>query len=180
MQEGNDALVRQILRGNLDAYELLYHRYARLIRAICRDATGDLHQAQDLCQEVFLRGYRNLSALKEPEKFAAWLVGIARWVCQEWHRSRLRDRHQFVGDSPESEARTPDPVPQEDLDHVLATIARLPEIERLALHLFYLQENSVEDARAVLGLSRSGFYRVLDRARKHLRRLLPGSREVNR
>jgi RNA polymerase sigma-70 factor (ECF subfamily) len=56
-------------------------------------------------------------------------------------------------------------------------MAGLPEKERLALHAFYLQEESVEEARRVLGLSRSGFYRMLERARARLRKRLSDDQE---
>ena len=51
-------------------------------------------------------------------------------------------------------------------------VATLPEKERLALHAFYLQEQDADQARAVLGLSRSGLYRVLSCARRRLQRML--------
>jgi RNA polymerase sigma-70 factor (ECF subfamily) len=51
-------------------------------------------------------------------------------------------------------------------------VAALPERERLALHAFYLQEMNVEQARVVLGLSKSGLYRVLSCARRRLARVL--------
>ncbi len=50
----------------------------------------------------------------------------------------------------------------------------LTDQERLALHAFYLQGRDVEDARGVLGLSRSGFYRVLSSACNRLRMTLEG------
>jgi RNA polymerase sigma-70 factor (ECF subfamily) len=172
-------LVRESLRGNLGAFGTLYDRYARLIRAVCYDATGDLHHAEDLCQDVFLRAYRNLPALKEPNKFPGWLVGIARLVCKEWRRHRSRDPHQFNDKPPDREADLPEQSDQEELDRVLAMVSRLPEPQRLAVHLFYLQERPVEEARTVLGLSRSGFYRLLNQARNRLSRWLHCNREVN-
>jgi len=51
-------------------------------------------------------------------------------------------------------------------------IKTLPEKERLALHTFYLQGNSADNVRRIMGLSRSGFYRVLERARKRLEKLM--------
>ncbi len=53
-------------------------------------------------------------------------------------------------------------------------VAALPEKQRLALHAFYLQEQDVEQARAVVGLSRSGFYHLISRARQRLRLKLRG------
>jgi DNA-directed RNA polymerase specialized sigma24 family protein len=71
----------------------------------------------------------------------------------------------------------PDRQDNGQLERVRRTIAMLPERERLALHTFYLQEQSADDARRIMGLSRSGFYRALERARKQLAALLVQQRE---
>jgi len=173
----NDAdLVRKTLAGERSAYAELYDRYARLIRAICFDVTGDLAAAQDLAQEVFLRAWRRLGTLREPAKYSRWLIAIARNTCRRWRRSRSRDRHRYVGLRPgerEKELPASDPRPDdEQLGRLRAAIADLPEKERLALHAFYLLGRSAEDSRAALGLSRSGFYRTLERARKRLKRTM--------
>jgi len=62
--------------------------------------------------------------------------------------------------------------PDQQIAALREALATLPERERLALHAFYLQEMNVEQARTVLGLSRSGLYRVLSCARRRLARLL--------
>ncbi len=171
-------LVLGVLSGDRAAFAELYDRRARLIRAMCYDATGDLDEAADLTQEVFLRAYRKLGQLNDPQKFAAWLVGIARQVCRDWVRRRLRERsriERFAGS-----VRTPETYAgvrqTEELDEQILmlrrAVAALPEKERLALHAFYLQEQDVDQARAVLGLSRSGLYRVLSCARRRLEHTL--------
>ena len=171
--------VREVRGGNLEAFGELYDSYAPLIRAICHhEAGGDLPRSLDLCQEVFLRAYRNLSALREPENFAGWLVGIARMVCREGRRKRLYDRRLFVSESCDQVTTTPQEASKEELDGVLAAIRELPEPERMALDLFYLQENSVEVARQVLKLSRSGFYLLLERAVQTVRRRMGQGMEV--
>ena len=50
----------------------------------------------------------------------------------------------------------------------------------MAVHVFYLQEHPVEHARALLGLSRSGFYRALERARKRLKLAIHTQKETMR
>jgi RNA polymerase sigma-70 factor (ECF subfamily) len=182
--------VAAVLAGELAAYGRLYDRYARLVRAICFDTTLDLSQANDLCQETFLRAYRKLGELREPEKFARWLVGIARFVCREWVRSKARDRHQYIGliippgdpmqprHEPRHEPR--DPSDSEELRRLQWALARLPEDERIAVHLFYLEEQSAEQARLILNLSRPGFYKLLERARQKLARLLTTPLQENK
>ncbi|HCO95442.1 MAG TPA: hypothetical protein DIU00_16080 [Phycisphaerales bacterium] len=164
-------LVRAVLAGDKAAYEKLYDRYAPLIRAVCYDTTGNLADAQDLAQDVFMRAYDKLETLRDPDRFGKWLVGIARRRCQEWLRRNLhlRDKHVEL-----SEAQTAIPDPPEDnrIELLRKMITTLPGKERLALHTFYLQGNSADNARKIMGLSRSGYYRVLERARKSLKQLM--------
>jgi RNA polymerase sigma factor (sigma-70 family) len=168
VSETDGALVGAALRGDRSAYAELYDRRARLIRAICFHTTGDLHSAADLTQEVFLRAYSKLGSLREPESFAAWLTGIARQVCREWRRGRLRDR-QMACSLPE-DAQAADRQNEADprLETLREALMQLPERERLSLQAFYLQGLDAEQARAVLGLSKSTFYRVLAKARERL------------
>ena len=163
-------LVKLVLAGDLSAYAELHDRYARLVRAICYDTTSDITYAQDISQDVFLRAYRRLADLRDPSKFAAWLIGITRLVCKEWGRARARDRHKYVGLNPVAGV----PADPQGEDQLLATLRAamrsLPARERLALHIFYLQDQHVDVARSALGLSRPGLYRMLARGRKRLRR----------
>ena len=62
-------LVRTVLAGDKTAYEKLYDRYAPLIRAVCYDEAGNLADAQDLAQDVFMRAYENLYNLRDPDRF---------------------------------------------------------------------------------------------------------------
>jgi RNA polymerase sigma-70 factor (ECF subfamily) len=181
MGKGDQDLVQAVLDGRIEAYADLYDHHAPLIRAICHDWTQSLADAQDLAQEVFLRAYRKLHELRDPQRFGAWLVGIARRVCKEWRRSRARDRHRYVGLEPDRRCQPDCPPPgDESLLRLQDAIARLPEKERLAIHLAYLKEQPAEEARHVLGLSRSGFYRVLQRARKRLESALRERQESER
>jgi RNA polymerase sigma factor (sigma-70 family) len=178
-QPDDKALVTAVLAGRNAAYARLYDRYASLVRAVCYDTTRNVADAQDLAQDVFLRAYERLEQLRKPESFGPWVIGMARLRCHEWHRRRLRERAkpkeanevEFAGSEPQNDAH---------IDQLRQMIAGLPEKERLALHVFYLQERSAEDARRIVGLSRSGFYRALSRARRRLERLLAREMEDTR
>lgn len=173
MTVSDNTLVNGVLSGDREAFAELYNRHARFIRAVCYDATRDGTSAADLTQDVFLRAYRSLSQLRDPARFASWLLGIARQVCREWRRTQRRRR--IVGE-PQVEPGAPEArhvALDADRVHALREgIAQLPERERLALHAFYLMEMDAEHARGVLELSRPGLYRVLSRARRRLRRVL--------
>jgi RNA polymerase sigma-70 factor (ECF subfamily) len=164
-----EELVRAVLAGDKAAYGTLYDRFAPLVRAICHDSTGNLADAQDLAQDVFLRAYQRLGDLQKPESFAPWIIGVAKRRCLEWRRQIVRDqrRRQRVQEMKQAGA---DPADDGELAGLGRLITALPETERLALHAFYLRGKSVEDARQVVGLSRSGFYKVLKQALVRLKR----------
>jgi RNA polymerase sigma-70 factor (ECF subfamily) len=164
-------LIEAVITGDKKAYEKLYDRYAPLIRAVCYDYTGNLADAQDLAQEVFMRAYEKLDRLRKWDSFGKWLVGIARHRCQEWRRRKRRSQNNNakLNDVQAAAAEKPDDSRIELLREMITT---LPEKERLALHTFYLQGNSAENIRKIMGLSRSGFYRVLGRARNRIEKLM--------
>ena len=59
-------------------------------------------------------------------------------------------------------------------------ILKLPDDERFALHLFYLEEQPAAIARECLGLSQSGFYKLLERAREHAGAIMRRNQEASR
>ena len=174
--EPTDAdLVAQTLARDREAFGCLYDRYGRLVRAVVGGETMDWSSVQDLTQECFLRAYRGLPRLRDPDRFGAWMVGIARQVARERKRSLGRDRHKFVGDRPlevESPADALAGGENEQLDLVMQQLALLPERERLAIHAFFLHGCDVRQTAELLSLSRSGVYALLQRAVARLANLL--------
>jgi RNA polymerase sigma-70 factor (ECF subfamily) len=161
-------LVKNALAGDREAFGQLYDKYARLVRAVVVGVSGDWSAAEDLTQECFLRAYRRLTALRELERFGPWISGIARRVALEHHRAKRRDRHEFRNQQLAATA-APNDGPadiqrKEAIDTIMEQLAGLPEQERLAIHLFFLKEEPVEDVAEVLGLSRSGIYALVQRA----------------
>lgn len=165
-------LVQRSLVGEKAAFGELYDRYAALVRAICYDTTGEMAAAHDLAQEVFLRAYSKLGKLRKQERFAPWLIGIARFVCREYRRGKFRDRHVLVGLDPGELEAVRHERTDDRLEMLNAAMARLPEKERLVLRVFYLQGQDAEQARKIMNISRSSFYRLLDRAKNNLKNAL--------
>jgi RNA polymerase sigma-70 factor, ECF subfamily len=163
-------LVLRAKEGDRDAFASLYDQFAPLVRSAAYDATGCLHEAEDLCHDVFLHAHRNLGQLRDDSRFPGWLMVITRRMCASW--GRRRQRRPEVGIE---EIKTPAAVsdPNDDeIQHLLGIVRQLPPRERMALHLFYLAEQSAEMARQTLGLSSAGFYKVLERAKRRVAALL--------
>ena len=154
--------------GDRQAAGEIYDRYAPLVRGILLDATGSLADADELVQQVFLRALSALDQLRQPESLCGWLVGIARREGAEYRRQAARRRKRFepLVDEPPQVATDP---ATETIDAVRRAVSELPERERMAVHIHYLCGEPVEAARGALGLSPSGFYKLLERARARLR-----------
>lgn len=90
---------------------------------------------------------------------------------------KARDKHRYL--PPEDLSTTVSLAPGNDgLDrYIQEALEQLPERERLAVQTFYLLDESSDRARSLLKLSKSGLYRVLQRARRRLKHLLKDYRE---
>jgi RNA polymerase sigma-70 factor (ECF subfamily) len=168
-QEPDDAeLVAKALVGNGEAFGILYDRYAAVVRAVVLAVSRDWAAVDDMVQECFLRAYGKLTSLRDPAMFGQWVAGIARHVARERRRSLGRDRHETIGQhAVEIEwhaAAHADGHTREQLAEVIRQLAELPERERLAIHAFYLEGRDARQVSAILGLSRSGFYSLVQRA----------------
>ncbi len=171
----NDAIdVAAATAGSPEAFARLYDRHAPVVLSLCRRGLS-IAEADDATQEAFLRAYRRLRQLDDPTKLRPWLFAIARRVCAERRRSAgRRTRHETQAmlnhaQSQNEDRTAADAVDQdEQLDRLTAAIDALPEHERLAIHLHYLDPDPTEGAAATLSLSRSAYYRLLARARQHL------------
>jgi RNA polymerase sigma factor (sigma-70 family) len=165
----NDAeLVEKSLAGQHAAFGQLYDRYARLAASVVAGVSGDFTAVDDMVQECFLRAFRKLGTLRDPDRFGPWIAGIARQVGRERRRTLRRDRHEFH--DPQSLLADSLTVTdsqlgaRDDAERIMQCVAKLGEQERLAIHAFFLQQQDVRQAAELLGLSRSGFYATVQRA----------------
>ena len=179
-------LVRQALRGQAGAYEQLLSRWAPRITAVCHAKAGRGPDAEDLAQESLLRGYRALATLADPDRFGAWLYGIALRVCRDWRKAKERSQVPFsvlasgqVADGLPDPAEPGEEAPGERADearHVMAQVEALPEECREVLMLFYYDDLSYRAIAQMLGVSTATVNARLTKARAVLRTRLSRSR----
>lgn len=173
-----------------EAFARIYDRHCAVVRALCRQNAPNDADADDALQETFLRAYRMLDRLTDPDGMRSWLYAIARLVCSERRRSaRRRTAHERaaaeetrfmntttasggVTERADAEAPAETAAKHERLEMLSRAMDQLPDNERLALHLYYLEADPVAAASVALGVSRSGFYKLLTRARERLSAML--------
>ncbi|MCK4850226.1 MAG: sigma-70 family RNA polymerase sigma factor [Phycisphaerae bacterium] len=114
---------------------------------------GDFHLAEDAAQEAFLTAYRQLPKLRQPGAFPGWFRRIVLSQCR-----RLTRRKSLPSTALDAAAAVPSSIPpppqnlarRETKDKVLAAIAALPEHQRMATTLFYINGYSQKDVAEFL------------------------------
>ncbi|MGP8198015.1 MAG: RNA polymerase sigma factor [Limisphaerales bacterium] len=174
--EFNDAeLVAESLAGHRDAFRQIVERHQTLVCSLAYCATGSLTQSEDLAQETFLAAWRQLAELREPSKLRPWLCGITRFVIgKELRRQGHEPVHAAAALETVNELAAPEPLPSERVmsreeEAILwHCVARIPEIYREPLVLFYREHQSIERVAGALELSEDVVKQRLARGRKLL------------
>jgi len=74
---GDQALVKKVLSGDLDAYGELVQIYQSSVFNVCYRVLGNRRDAEDLTQEAFMRSYNNLSSYDQERPFGLWMFCCA-------------------------------------------------------------------------------------------------------
>lgn len=148
-------LVLKTRAGDREAFGKLVERHRRTVFALALQKGFQDAEADDVAQEVFVKAFKNLGSLSDPEAFPRWLYGIASHVAADAARNRKR-RRDGVGLEQTSEPAAVPPTawPMEQMGEerrVLRALSELPEDQRLVLTLRYMEGLSPKEIAERLG-----------------------------
>lgn len=173
-------VIEAVKQGHRDRFEELVERHKRMVYAIAWSHLGNADICEDAAQETFIKAFRYLGALRDVEKFPAWLSQIARNVSLTILRKRKKELENLNRWRVEQPALAEEPISNSDesLKEMLGrTLSELAPQHRECLVLFYLEGKSVSETALALGLSEEAVKTRLHRARKALRGKLEGEIE---
>ncbi len=128
----------------------------RRVFQIAFSILGNSADAEDVAQEAFLRAYQKFAALREAEKFRAWVNRIVFRLAlnrKRGYRRRLaRDTAWQMSETRTTVDGARDAEQQVMLDRLRREIERLPEKLRSVLQLSLVEEMDAADVGAVLGI----------------------------
>lgn len=176
-------VVARVLGGEPELFELIMRRYNRRLFRIARSILPDDAEAEDAVQEGYIHAYLRLGQFRGPEGFASWLCRIVR------NAALMRRRRHAPASDPLSaleqpahrEAATADPhspvanpeaaLHEAELQRLLeAAIDALPEPFRAAFVLREVEQLSVAETAACLGIEPATVKTRVHRARRLLQR----------
>ncbi len=171
-------LVDQARRGDRAALrELIDLHKDRLFSFVVR-IVGNAHDAEDACQEAFLRAFSALDSFSTQYRFSTWLFTIAYRVCL----NSMRRRKAMTGDVDFAALCRHEQPPEDALvesercravrSAVWGAVDELSAPQRAAVLLFYRQEQSCQDIAEIMQVPVATVKSHLHRARARLRESL--------
>ena len=146
--------------------ESLVRDHATAVLGLCLANTKNLHDSEDIMQDVFLKAFLKLPTLKDPQKARAWLLQITRRACIDHHRKHttLKPLTEDIPTRPQYD--------DQRVKRLHKAISRLPDSYREPITLYYLNGRSSAGVARTLGISTSAVRSRMARARLLLHEIL--------
>src|SRR5256712_4745425 len=171
------ALTQRAAEGDMKAFEELYQRHNRRVYSLCLRMTGNVAEAEDLTQEVFIQLHRKIGSFRGEAAFTTWLHRLTvNQVLMHFRkrsvRSELTTDDGEMPDSIDPETINPEAMPIVDRIGLESAIAQLPNGYRTVFVLHDVEGYEHEEIAKLLGCSAGTSKSQLHKARLKLRRLL--------
>ncbi|WP_421382715.1 RNA polymerase sigma factor SigW [Bacillus salacetis] len=183
-----DALVnkriKQVLKGDQDAFAEVIELYKDKVFQICFRMLGNRHEAEDIAQEAFIRAYVNIHTFNQKRKFSTWLYRIATNLCIDRIRKKKPDYYLDAevtgtdGLTMYSQVAAEGQLPEEEVEEmelqaeIQRQILKLPDKYRSVIVLKYIEELSLQEISEILDLPLGTVKTRIHRGREALRKQL--------
>lgn len=158
--------------AGLSSFEQLLLAHSRPVLRLAVRLTGNLHDAQDVSQDVFLKLYREWKRFGNEAEVLPWLYRVTINACFDTRRKAKRSRLTIISSDLRSAAPTPEDTARNTEDAALlqAGLESLTDRERAAIALRELEGLSTAEVAQILGSAESTVRVQISAARVKLRR----------
>jgi RNA polymerase sigma-70 factor (ECF subfamily) len=154
-------------------FEMFIRSYQNMVFSVSARILGNLADAEDITQEVFIKAYDRFNQLRHSSTVGGWLKTVATNLSIN-HLNRYRAKWRFFSEQAESVEITAAEVEREsDRKEALElAIRKLPDAQRVPLVLFHFQDMSYEEIAADLQVSLPKVKSDIHRGRETLKKLV--------
>ncbi|MEC0348321.1 RNA polymerase sigma factor SigW [Bacillus subtilis] len=176
--------IKQVKKGDQNAFADIVDIYKDKIYQICYRMLGNVHEAEDIAQEAFIRAYVNIDSFDINRKFSTWLYRIATNLTIDRIRKKKPDYYldaevagtegltmysQIAADGVLPE----DAVVSLELSNTIQQkILKLPDKYRTVIVLKYIDELSLIEIGEILNIPVGTVKTRIHRGREALRKQL--------
>jgi RNA polymerase sigma-70 factor, ECF subfamily len=163
-------LLERVASGDPRAYRELVERHVRGVHAFVYRMLGSRAEAEEVCQESFLRLWKQADNFVAHAKPSTWLYRVAHNLAIDRLRRRREASHPTgIEEVPTSERPSNHLYEKQVAEAVERALAGLPERQRAAISLVHYQGLSNAEAAEVLGVKVRALESLLARGRRELR-----------
>ncbi len=175
-------LIREVRKGDQQAFAEIVELYKDKVYQVSYRMVGNVHEAQDVAQEAFLRAYTNIDRFDIERKFSTWLFRIATNVAIDRLRKKKPDfylQDEVKGSDGltiESQLAADADLPEDQVvtlemqEWVQEEINQLPPKYRTAIILKYIEDLSINEISEILDMPPSTVKTRIHRGREALRK----------
>lgn len=164
-------LIKKAIAGNPDAQQRLYTKHAPKMLSVCRQYIKDIHFAEDVMVQGFLKMFTKLGTFKFEGSFEGWV----RTIMVRESISYLR-KQQFVVYDDEVYGKNQSQAVSQDLDvdteHIQQLIDALPQGYKMVFVLYTIEGYKHQEIADMLSITESTSKSQLFKARKILQEKL--------
>ncbi|HEY7502323.1 MAG TPA: RNA polymerase sigma factor [Vicinamibacterales bacterium] len=178
MSASDGDIVRDIRRGDRDAFGQLVRKYQSRLFGLMLMMVRQPAAAEEVTQDAFVRAYTHIDHYNASRPFYPWLATIAVRLAQNWlrrHERLIRREGTSLDSAPEPGAAAAGLsalIATEGSGRLWRAVAALSSGERTAVMLYYRDEMTVQEIARALGVTSGTVKTLLFRARRHLRERL--------
>ncbi len=173
-------IIEDCKSGKRRAQSILYNMYAGVMLGICLRYSRNLNEAEDIMQEGFIKVFRYIGNLKDPDALKAWIKRIminTAITHSKKNKIHFDELNEDTISEIEQEDESYSPV---DPEVLIGLIQKLPEGYRMVLNLYVFENYSHKEIANMLNISENTSKSQLFKARKSIRSSLELMNLVNK
>ncbi|MEG2786369.1 MAG: RNA polymerase sigma factor [Romboutsia sp.] len=180
MAQTDEKLIKEILKGNESAMEILVKRYYDLVHSFIYRNTSDYNIAYDITQDVFIKMMKNIDKYKiESGNFKNWLLKISINTTKDYFKSKAYNQRRTSYDISDHEIEDKTNVvdilsKKEEAVKIKNAIEQLPKLQREAVILKYYNDLKIKEISSITGHNENTIKSRLFNGVKSLKKLLGG------
>ena len=160
------SLIKKAIDNNREAQQQLFEQYSPKMLGVCRQYVKDLHHAEDLLLQGFLKVFTNLHKFKHEGSFEGWIRRVMVNTCISYLRKKnlvdLSDE-DFIFNQEATES-----LENTSVEDIQKLIDKLPDGYKMVFNLFAIEGYKHSEISEKLGISVSTSKSQLFKARKLL------------
>jgi RNA polymerase sigma-70 factor (ECF subfamily) len=165
------ALIQRVAAGDRQAFEILYHQYARRLAAYLAKVLRHTDQVEDVLHDVLLAVWQQAPGYQPTGRVSAWIFGIAHHKALKARAAATQQSCEpcpVMPDTPDEETLEACVIRRERIQAVAAALAALRPQQRAVVELTYYHHYSYQEIATILDCPVNTVKTRMLKARRHL------------